>query len=164
MMTMSNFDQAFSDLLGNEGRFSDNPNDPGGPTCWGITISTARGAGYRGDMRSLDQDIAKEIYQRLYWKSQFDDLPYPVAFQVFDAAVNSGQTMAIRWLQRAVGTIDDGIIGPATMAATKAYDPIKLVMRYNAARLEFLTNLPGWDNFGKGWARRIANNLRKVAN
>lgn len=160
---MSNFDQAFTELIFHEGSYSNNPLDPGGETNWGITAAVARDNGYVGSMKDMDQTAAKTIYARKYWLPAFDQLPYPVAFQVFDATVNSGAGQAVRWLQRTVGTADDGNLGPITLAATKKADPLKLVLLFNAERLMFMTNLSAWDSFGKGWARRIAINLKKGA-
>jgi len=34
------------------------------------------------------------------------------------------------------------------------------VARFNAERLEFMTSLTTWPAFGKGWVRRVAENLR----
>lgn len=158
---MSNFDRAFIELLGHEGGYSNNPNDLGGETNWGITVAVARENGYVSSMKDMDQSVAKTIYAKKYWLPVFDDLPYEVAFQVFDAAVNSGVGQAVRWLQRAVGVADDGKIGPVTMKAVLASDPVKLVVLFNAERLLFMTNLSTWSSFGKGWARRIASNLKK---
>lgn len=158
---MSNFDKAFIELLGHEGGYSNNPADPGGETNWGVTVAVARENGYIGSMKDMDQSVAKAIYAKKYWLPVFDDLPYEVAFQVFDAAVNSGVGQAVRWLQRAVGVADDGKIGPVTMKAVLASDPVKLVVLFNAERLLFMTNLSTWSSFGKGWARRIASNLKK---
>lgn len=158
---MSNFDRAFVELLGNEGGYSNDPNDPGGETNWGITIAVARENGYIGAMKDMDQLVAKVIYAKKYWQPAFDQLPYTIAFQMFDAAVNSGVGQAVRWLQRAMGVADDGKLGPVTMQAIEAVDPIKLVVLFNVERLLFMTNLSTWGNFGKGWARRIAGNLKK---
>lgn len=160
---MSNFDQAFTELLGHEGGYSNNPADPGGETNWGVTVAVARENGYVGPMKDMDQSVAKTIYSRKYWLPAFDQLPYQVAFQVFDAAVNSGVGQAVRWLQRTVGTADDGKLGPITLAAAKEVDPLKLVLLFNAERLMFMTNLSTWSSFSKGWARRVAINLKKGA-
>lgn len=158
-----NFEQAFVDLLGHEGGYSNNPADPGGETNWGVTITVARENGYVGAMKDMDASVAKTIYAKKYWLPEFDQLPYPVAFQVFDAAVNSGVGQAVRWLQRSVGTADDGKLGPVTLTATAAMDPLKLVLLFNCERLTFMTNLSTWGSFGKGWARRVAINLKKGA-
>lgn len=45
-------------------------------------------------------------------------------------------------------------------AAVKRYTEAEVIMRLLAARLEFMTGLSVWPQFGKGWARRIAQNLR----
>ena len=159
----ANFDRAFVELLGHEGGYSNNPADPGGETIWGITVAVARENGYVSSMQAMDVSVAKSIYIKKYWLPEFDSLPYAVAFQVFDAAVNSGPWQAARWLQRSVHVADDGKIGPITLAAIAAAEPLGLVLLFNAERLTFLTNLSTWSSFGKGWARRVASNLQKGA-
>jgi len=160
---MTNFDRAFTELLGNEGGYSNHPDDPGGETNWGITVAVARENGYVGAMKDMDQTVAKAIYAKRYWLPAFDALPYPVAFQVFDGVVNSGIGQAVRWLQRAVGVADDGKLGPITLTAVAALPVGSVVLAFNAERLTFMTNLSTWPSFGKGWARRIAGNLKKGA-
>lgn len=159
---MSNFDQAFANLISNEGGYSNHPDDPGGETNWGITVSVARAHGYSGQMRDMPQETAKDIYRRQYWRAWMDGLPYQLAFQVFDAAVNSGPGQAAKWLQRAVGVQDDGVVGPVTLAAIGKSDSFRLAVIFCAFRLEFLVGLPTWPTFGKGWARRIIGNLKKA--
>lgn len=157
---MSIFDDAFNDLIGNEGGYSNHPDDPGGETMWGITDRVARAEGYTGTMRELPLKTAKEIAKARYWDSAgCDELDPRLAFQVFDAVYNGGP--AVKWLQQAVGAEPDGVIGPATRAALKQADPLKLILRFNAHRLIYLGNLNTWPTFGHGWANRIANNLLK---
>lgn len=158
---MRNFDKAFVELLGNEGGYSNDHHDPGGETMWGITIAVARENGYVGAMKDMDQSIAKTIYERKYWLPSFDQLPYAVAFQVFDGAVNSGVGQSVRWLQRTLGVADDGKLGPVSLDAAIKSDPLKLVLGFNAERLMFMTKLANWPDSGKGWARRISGNLKK---
>lgn len=151
-----NIDQALKHLLGNEGGFVDHPKDPGGATNFGITQRVARAHGYMGDMRDLPQSTAISIYRTDYWAPiKADQLPDALRFHVFDAAVNSGPSQAVKWLQRAAGVAQDGIIGPRTLAAAASVTPAK----YSAIRLRFMTDLSTWSTFGKGWARRIADNL-----
>jgi lysozyme family protein len=157
------FDEAFHRLLGHEGGFSDHPADTGGATMWGVTERVARDYGYKGDMRDLPVEMAKVIYRTLYWdRCQCAQLPPWIAFQVFDAAVNSGVKQASLWLQRAVGAQPDGIIGAKTIACARRADPGTAVARFNAHRLQAMTDMKGWPAFGKGWARRIASNLMEV--
>jgi len=151
-----NINQAIKQLLGNEGGYSDNPADPGGKTMYGVTERVARAFGYKGDMRDLPLSTATDIYRTNYWAPiKADQLPENLRFHVFDAAVNSGATQAIKWLQRAAGVTEDGVIGPRTLSAASMATPAK----YSAIRLRFMTGLSTWSTFGKGWARRIADNL-----
>lgn len=161
---MMNFDTAFDRLIGNEGGYSNDPADPGGETNWGVTVAVARANGYTGSMRDMPRDTAKAIYQAQYWAPiSGNNLPATVAFQVFDAAVNHGPKQAVKWLQAAAGTVQDGIIGPQTLAAAQRAEPVVLGLLFNSARMFFYTDLPTWPNFGKGWARRVAGNLKYAA-
>ncbi|HVR50586.1 MAG TPA: glycosyl hydrolase 108 family protein [Pseudorhodoferax sp.] len=153
------FDTAFDRLIGHEGGYANHPSDPGGETMWGVTAKVARADGYTGAMRDLPRDRAKSIYRRLYWAPvQADQLPACLRFDVFDAAVNSGPGQAAKWLQQAVGATADGVIGAKTIAAARGADA-GAVARFNGIRLRFMTDLPTWPAFGRGWARRIASNL-----
>lgn len=154
------FDDAFEKLIGHEGGYSNHPDDPGGETMFGVTERVARANGYGGSMRDLPLALAKSIYRASYWDTvRADDLPDAVRFDVFDASVNSGPGQAIRFLQRATGSTDDGRLGPLTMRAVKAMDPQLLDKRLNGYRLRFMSELKTWPTFGRGWAARIATNL-----
>lgn len=154
------FDTAFATLLKHEGGFSDHPDDPGGKTRYGVTEAVAREVGYRGDMRELPLDLAKRIYFERYWlPSRAQELPPALRYAHFDAAVNSGPRAAARWLQRAVGTTVDGIIGPATIAAAERADVNQVRVSMIADRLRAMTWMSGWPSFSRGWARRIADVL-----
>ena len=159
-----NFDQAFDRLIGNEGGYSFNAADPGGETMWGVTARVARASGYSGDMKALPRETAAAIYKARYWDTfSAEVLPEVLRFEVFDAAVNSGVQQGVRWLQRAAGVTDDGILGPMTLAAVHGGDPMRLALAFNGERLDMMTSLPTWGSFGRGWARRIAGNLKALA-
>lgn len=162
-----NFDMAFDRLIGNEGGYIDNPQDPGGETSFGITRPTLREAislklvSYDTTIASLTREQAKVIYKALVWdRAHMDDYDPAIAFQVFDFAVNSGIETAIRKLQRAVGVADDGHIGMVTLAKIRSMIVTDVLMRFAAERLLFYTSLSIWPTFGKGWARRIAADLQ----
>lgn len=157
------FEQAFELLLGHEGGFVDNPDDPGGATKWGITERVARAHGYQGPMRDLPVAVARGIAKIAYWDTvRADELPAAVRYAVFDAAYHSGPSQAVKWLQRAVGVPDDGVVGRQTLGAAAACNPDELRARVIGQRLLFLTNLKTWPAFGKGWARRVASLLGAV--
>lgn len=161
---MSGFSEAVERVLAHEGGFVDHPSDPGGATKFGITERVARAWGYKGHMRDLPRETAVEIYRAQYWSPvQGDKLPDAIAFQVMDAGVNHGVGNAARWLQRAAGVAEDGVIGPVTLAAVRKSDPADLVLRFNATRLDFYASLSTFSTFGRGWTRRVAENLRLAA-
>ena len=162
---MSYFDNFFDRLMKHEGGYVNHPKDPGGETMWGVTKRVAVAHGYHGPMRQLPKATAQKIADKSYWQAiHGDELPRAVAWQVVDAAYNHGNRNAVKFLQRAIGANDDGIIGPKTLAPVKAMDQNDIVFKFNAERLEFYTKLGTWATFGRGWTRRIAVNLRWAAN
>lgn len=161
---MSVFESFFNRLMEHEGGYVNHPRDPGGETMWGVTKRVAQAHGYHGPMRQLPKATAQKIADKSYWQAiQGDELPRAVAWQVVDAAYNHGNRNAVKFLQRAIGVNDDGIIGTKTLAAVKAMDQNDIVFKFNAERLEFYTKLGTWATFGRGWTRRIAGNLRWAA-
>jgi lysozyme family protein len=152
----SEFDSAFEALIGHEGGHVDHPDDPGGETKYGISKRSYPEVNIAG----LTLDDAKAIYRRDYWdRVRADELPSELRFLLFDAAVNAGVAQSIKWLQRAVGARDDGVIGPITLAAIADSNPHQISSNFLGQRLKHMTDLRHWDQFGRGWARRIASNL-----
>lgn len=149
-----NFDEAFTRLLGNEGRYSCNLSDPGGETNFGISKRSYPDV----DIKSLTVDGAKAIYLRDFWNPIGDADP-AIKFQVFDFAVNSGIQTAIRKLQAAIRVADDGHWGPISAAVLAAMDKNDVLMRFIGQRLRFWASLSTWLTFGRGWAIRAATDL-----
>lgn len=155
---MIDFDVAFDRLLGFEGRYVNDPHDPGGETNWGITKRTYPDV----DIKNLSRDQAKHIYLRDFWSPLLEADP-AIKFQVFDFAVNGGLSTGIRKLQAAVKVADDGHWGPISQAALAAMDKNDVLLRFNAQRIRFYTSLSRWPTYGKGWANRVAGNLDYAA-
>lgn len=118
------------------GGYTNDPDDPGGETRWGVTVAVARASGYGGDMRELPREFAERVYAARYWDAVRADemaaLSARVAEEVVDAGVNCGTVRASTWLQQALNALNnngrlypdiiaDGKIGPATLAALKSY-------------------------------------------
>lgn len=152
-----NFDIAFDRLISSEGGYTDGKGDPGGETKFGISKRSYPNV----DIKNLTRDQAKAIYLADFWnKINADKLYDGVAFQLFDFAVNSGISTAIRYFQRSLGVADDGWWGPVSQAAADKVSESDQIMQLNAERLDFMTRLSNWSNASRGWARRIAQNLR----
>jgi lysozyme family protein len=152
---MSKFDEAFGIILAQEGGYSDDANDPGGKTRYGITEAVARANGYAGDMRNLPIDLSGKIYRADYWDAcSCDNLPWPLSLYVFDSAVNQGAGAAIRMLQRALDTTQDGNIGAQTLALAAKSGPWHAA-RFLAFRALRYTSTRGFDTFGVGWLTRL---------
>jgi len=157
---MTDFDKYFDRLIANEGGYVNHPTDPGGETNFGISKRSYPNL----DIKNLTREQAKAIYLRDFWKAgKLDQLPSSLAFQVFDAAVNHGASTAAKFLQKAVGVVADGNIGPATLAAVNSKSVPDLLMLFIAERLDFWRKLPTWQTFGKGWAGRAVENLKYAA-
>lgn len=157
---MTIFDVCIERVLKAEAGYVNLASDPGGETNFGIS----RRAYPNVDIKGLTRSGAIAIYRRDYWdKIRGDDLPPAIAFQVLDAAVNHGIDRAVSWLQIAAGADADGHLGSMTIQAIKAANPLGLALRFNAERLHFYVSLGGWMTFGRGWSRRLADNLSYAA-
>jgi lysozyme family protein len=163
---MDAFEQAFKVVVGHEGGYTANTADPGNWTggrcgtgeCRGTNWGISAAAYPQLDIASLSLTQAQDIYRRDYWDHlQCDKLPPGLALLVFDAAVNAGVGKAAQWLQAVAGAPQDGVIGPATLAAVQAKSgkSWELCADFQANRLIFMAGLATWRTFGKGWARRL---------
>lgn len=161
------FDRALPHILVHEGGKVDHPKDPGGRTNKGITQRVynawrAKSNLPARDVYEIDNSEVAAIYRFQYWEVVHGDaLPEGVGYVVFDGAVNSGPKQAIRWLQRALGSLYtgtvDGVMGAMTLQAVAAVNDMDaLIGRIIERREAFLKALKTWPTFGRGWSRRIA--------
>lgn len=172
------FNEAIEQILKNEGGYSNKPSDNGGATKYGITEKVARENGYKGDMRYLSENTAKTIYYNQYWiKSGADKvatISFNIAFLLFDFAVNSGVSNAVKKLQTAINKIIkniknktelkvDGIIGPKTLLEIEYWEENIQFLSFIAEIIKYYTSLKntntGFKANGAGWVNRVANNI-----
>lgn len=127
-------------VIEREGGFVNHPSDRGGPTKYGITLQTLRD--WRGlpvsvkELQALSKADAFSIYYRRYVVDPgFDHvlrLNAEIAEEMIDAGVLSGPRRPVEWLQTALNKFNrggllypdiaiDGRLGPATLAALRAY-------------------------------------------
>jgi lysozyme family protein len=160
-MQQNYFNKVFDRVISHEGGYVNNPADPGGETKFGISKRSYPNV----DIANLSLEQAREIYRLDFWEEiDGDNLSFPLAYQLFDFAVNSGISTAIRYLQRSLGVADDGHWGPHSRTAMDEFIHLRgqndLLMYLIAERQLFQTRLKAWKDFGRGWAVRNALNLK----
>ncbi|KQI73317.1 peptidoglycan-binding protein [Loktanella sp. 5RATIMAR09] len=147
-----------TDIVNREGGYVNDPDDPGGPTNFGVTVHTMRRLGLdltkdgqidSSDVRVLTSAHAVSIFVEHYFRGpRIDRLPAPLQASVFDLYVNAGAN-AVKILQRLlcdmriVVTVD-GVIGPKTVAAARQAmeaAPDHLVDAYGIARRNYYYDL-----------------------
>jgi len=164
---MNNFDSFVPKIIEYEGgsRFTDDPDDPGRATKFGISIKFAgsihldiNGDGKTdiADIIALTLEDAKEIYFEHFWsKIGGDLLPRGVAYIAFDGSVNQGPYAAIIDLQRSLRVKDDGIFGNETRTAAHFQYSAKLINEYCARRMTRYGSTRKFEKYGLGWSRRL---------
>lgn len=161
---MAEFAPALEFVLPHEGGYSNNPNDTGGETMFGITAKVARAAGYTGPMRDLPLSVASDIYESQYWGGLDQVQDQAVASKILDMRVNFGVGGATRLVQIAVnGLVDpptavDGGWGPDTLASVNAAPPGDLLAALAdvaaAHYQEIAARNPSQATFLGGWLKR----------
>ncbi len=114
---MNIFTQALPQVLKWEGFISDDKNDTGGLTIWGISSKSHKNAVITMK-RLIDEghkdkafEFAKDIYYEVYWKKMgCDKLTTPLNVVVFDTAVNMGRNRAGKFLQQCTGEWQDYLL------------------------------------------------------
>ena len=159
----TNFELCLSHLLQHEGGYVNHPQDPGGRTNLGVTQAVWEDWIDRSvsedEMKALTPAKVAPLYQELYWdRIKADSLASGLDYCVFDAAVNSGVSRAVKWLQTIANVPADGIVGAETLKAAKTAS----IEKYCAHRMEFLKGRSNWPTFGKGWERRVRE-VEKIA-
>ncbi|MGH1416881.1 MAG: holin-associated N-acetylmuramidase [Pelagimonas sp.] len=130
---MQTVQQIAEAIVGREGGYVNDPDDPGGATNFGVTIHTMRRLGIdldrdgdvdARDVRLLTRDRAVGIFVEHYFLwPRLDELPEVLQPSVFDMYVNAGAN-AVKILQRLLGEFQepvtvDGALGPQSIAAVK---------------------------------------------
>lgn len=124
---MAKFIDAYKKVLNNEGIYSNDPDDAGGETYKGISrkanpnwdgwisidaIKKAHPTTFKDILKKTPELEKKvqDLYKDKYWDCfELDDVPNQlVAEQMFDTAVNQGQTAAIKFAQRVLDLRETG--------------------------------------------------------
>lgn len=157
------FTDAYNSVLHEEGGYVNDPADSGGATNRGITQATYDV--YRASKKQLRRRVqyltyaeTEDIYKGIWKDCKADELPQGLNIMHFDFAVNAGNHRAAVTLQRCLGTTDDGIIGPKTLAAAWEKNSEQLIKAYAESRRGFYRSLaerrPKDKKFLNGWLKR----------
>jgi lysozyme family protein len=103
-------DEIINTIIKNEGGYVNHPNDRGGPTNYGITITTL--SAWRGrtvsinDVKNLDIDEAKEIYiEKYYKKTKINIMPSEIQKHLTDISALNGPSRVWMFLSRALNKL-----------------------------------------------------------
>lgn len=152
-------------------KYTNDPDDPGGPTRFGITLSTWK---LKGEDPDKDKDgdvdaddvklLTKEDFlvmtkQNFWDKAKADFINnQSVAEYIVDWGFNAGMAVPIKATQRILGLLIDGQCGPKTVQAINAHDQQELHDRLVNARVAFYEEIiqrnPVLVKYRKGWLRR----------
>lgn len=165
-MTATNFQVCTKWALVHEGGYVNHPKDPGGATNFGVIQRTYDG--YRTRMGKPRQSVkhitmqeVMEIFKSGYWDLiQGDVLPSGLDYAMYDFAINSGASRAIKFLQEILGVKVDGAMGNVTLGAiTKRNDISGLIQELCLKRWNWMKRLSTFKTFGKGWTRRVMGDI-----
>lgn len=153
-----------------EGGFVNDPDDLGGATNMGVTISTWKQVGYDkdgdGDIDVDDlhlltrEDVVNRVLKPHYWdRWKADDIKSQSVANILVDWVWASGAHGIKIPQRLLGVTVDGIVGPKTLAAVNARNPRELFDMIKLARFDFIEDIcrkrPANNKFKRGWMNRI---------
>jgi lysozyme family protein len=173
-MSTTLFKEALKLILELEGIYSDDKEDKGGRTKFGITEKVAREYGWKESMLSLPLYMAEKIYYDQFWQkanlSKISEISPAIAVKLFETSINCGTRRAIRWFQKSLNSLKlssflevDGLIGKKTIKAfiTRQHylDHVTILKMINTYQSFHYINICNADHsqkkFIRGWFRRI---------
>lgn len=165
---MANVEKLAPFILKWEGGFINDPDDLGGATNKGVTLSTymqyCRKKGYPVPtverLKNLSDREWTEILKTMYWDRWKADqiVNQSVANIVVDWVWASGN-YGIKIPQRLLGVAVDGIVGPKTIDAVNSRNAHELFDLIKIARYDYIEDIcrkrPANNKFKRGWINRI---------
>ncbi len=142
LSTPDTIQETIKHIIEVEGGYTNNPDDTGGETTWGITKRVSRmysdwwhTFNWDGDMKTLPVDLARAIYlEEYYYSPKFyllEDYAPLIVKELTDTGVNCGTGTSTKFLQRVLNSFNnkedyyddlvvDGLMGSKTVDAYKA--------------------------------------------
>lgn len=122
------------------GGYTNDPDDPGGETKWGISAR----ANPDVDIKNLTKEQAIEIYRNNYWQESWDKLPFELAAACMDTSVNMGPVRAQKFLELCGGDY-------------RQYLQLRIA-RYK----QLIANNPTLKKYERGWMNRMTDLRRFI--
>lgn len=174
---MAKIDGSIEYVLTNEGGYSNDPQDAGGATNWGITHADLskwrRSPVSNQDVKNMTKTEAMEIYNAYYWQplhlDGIDD--QAIATCVFDTGVNRGIYVGASYAQRVVNELGgniavDGKIGPISTASINSFKRRDFIADYytlvKAGYDAIVSQHPSQRVFYNGWMNRARKLLSLI--
>ena len=170
---MASLDSIWPWILKEEGGYVNNPHDGGGPTNHGVTLATWKQLGYdkdgdgvitSSDIKLLTEADAKMVARWFwdYFKSDHIN-SQEIANLIYDWGWASGVGLVAKELQGMLGVTQDGVFGPASLAALNAkihsagaYSFFTAIQGKRIAMIKhFVSVKPDQSIFLAGWTKRI---------
>lgn len=186
---MSTLAAAMPTIFLHEGRYVNDPLDPGGATNYGISLRFLLSTGdlnhddlpdgdidHDGDIdiddiKALTPEQATDLYN-LYWWSRYNYgsiLNQTIATKTLDLSVNIGSLAAHKCLQRALRASNgvqlevDGILGPKTLDVVNKTSPDLLLPAFKQAAAGYYEAIvhknSKMQEYLKGWLNRAYANV-----
>jgi lysozyme family protein len=152
-----NFKACLDLVLKSEGGWVNNPNDPGGETNFGVTKRVWEE--YVGhpveSLKKLTKEEVAPLYELKYWRPCYGELlPRGLDYLCFSFGINAGCGRSIKDLQKSIGVISDGIIGPRVMQKLRESNIADVIKVFSESRREYYKSLKSFPIFGRGWISR----------
>ena len=151
-----------------EGGFVNDPDDLGGATNKGITLSTyesfCRRKGYPEPtverLKNISQTDWIEILKTMYWdKWKADQIMNQSVANILVDWVWASGGYGIKRPQKILGVKVDGMVGSLTISAVNACDSRELFYAIKSDRIKFIDEIcesrPVNNKFKRGWLNRI---------
>jgi len=164
----SKFEIAFRYLIDNEGGFSDDPDDSGGKTIFGIAskyhpkIYKEVYKMYKEKGRERALGLAKRFYYKEFWNPDYDLIKdSSLAFRLFDFGVNASKERAVKIFQKSINFFKqnkikvDGIFGAITLINCNSIVQERLYLLYTIKiYLYYMTRSTAW-KYLRVWTLRL---------
>lgn len=165
---MANVNKLKPFILKWEGGFVNDPDDLGGATNKGITLTTYKEYKKRkglsdpsvDDLKNISDEEWTEILRTMFWdRWQADRIENQSVANILVDWVWASGVHGIKRPQKILGVTVDGIVGDKTIAALNAMDPMSLFFKIKNDRIKYIDEIckarPTNKKYKKGWMNRI---------